>query len=152
VVDLKALTLAFVSKLQACPDLVAALGGDPQRIFGYIDNNPDNNSISSAAYEQEPGSVLVGWWQTTFDPEAMNAWVHLYQFYVRAPRRGMSALELLTLLTNGVPDPGDGLRWRICPVMDGVLPTNIVNIERLVDSEGIDYFAVTASTTEIGDN
>lgn len=155
-VDLQELTEAFVAKLRAIPELVAALGPDPltpdpNRIFGYIDDNPDNNSISNAAYEQEPGSILVGWQETLISEEEMPAWTHMYQFYIRAPRRGASALKLITLLVNGVPNPGDGLRWRYCPVMSGVLPTNITDCERLVDSEGIDYFAVTTATKETGD-
>jgi hypothetical protein len=157
VVDLETLTLAFVDALRAIPELVAALASDPlkppdpMRIYGYIDNNPDFNSISNAVYEQEPGSVLCGWQETNLTQDEIPAFSHVFQFFVRAPRRGTSALRLLTLLTNGVPNPGDGLRWRYCPVMSGVLPTEITNLARLVDSEGIDYFAVTTATKETGD-
>jgi len=150
-VDLEDLTNALVDALRRVPELVAALGGDPMRIMPYIDNNPDFNSLSAAAYEQEPGSVLVGWDDTQITEDEMPQWLHNHLFYVRAQRKGVSALRLVTLLVNGVPDPGDGQRWRFCPVMEGVYRTEIPSIERIQDSEGVDYFAVHAATKETGD-
>jgi hypothetical protein len=149
-VDLIALTNAQVDAFRRIPDLVAALGGNAEAIAGYIDRNPDYNSWSNAVYQQPPGSILVIWQETMFSEGEINAWMHRYQYFVRA-RRGDSALTLLELLVNGVPDPGDGMRWRYCPLMDGVLPTNITTISRLTDSEGIDYFAVETATNETGD-
>jgi hypothetical protein len=149
-IDLIALTQAQVDAFQRIPDLIAALGGDPAAIAAYIDINPDRNSTANAIYQQPPGSILVIWQETLFAESEIEAWMHRFQYFIRA-RRGESALTLITLLVNGIPDPGDGLRWRFCPVMDGVLPANITEIARLTDSEGIDYYAVTAAINETGD-
>jgi hypothetical protein len=77
--------------------------------------------------------------------------MHRFQFFVRA-QRGASALDLINLIVDGVPNPGDGLRWRYCPVMAGVLPAVISSINRPIDEEGIDYFSLTVDTTETGDS
>jgi hypothetical protein len=150
VIDLIALTDAMVTTFRNIPELVAALDSRPENISGYIDVNPDKNSVAKAIYQMQPGTVLVAWQETLFEAAEMEAWSHHFQYYVRA-RRGASALDLITKLVNGVPVPGDGLRWRFCPLMPGLLPTNILEIARVVDEEGIDYFAITSETQETGD-
>ena len=149
-VDLIQFTNATVDAFRRIPDLVTALGGDPNAISGYIDRNPDANSWSLAVYQMPPGSLLVIWQETLFSEGEMEAWMHRYQYFIRA-RRGDSALTLINLLVDGIPVPGDGQRWRYCPLMDGLLPTQITEIARLTDSEGIDYYAVTTATNETGD-
>lgn len=137
--------------LQSIPDLVAALDeASPDSIIPYIDENPKRNSVSNAIYRQRPGTVLVCWQETQFNQGDMEPWSHRIELYVRAAP-GSSALTLIDLIVNGVPDPGDGLRWRYCPIMAGVLPTNITGIARLIDEEGIDYFVIQTETPEPGD-
>lgn len=149
-VDLTLLTTAMVDTFRKIPELVAALNGAPEAIFGYYDLNPDRNSLTNAVYTQPPGSILVAWTETAFAEEEIGCWLHAYGYYVRAPRKG-SPIALITALVNGIPMPGDGLIWRFCPVMDGVLPTQIINISRIPDAEGIDYYVVTTETKETGD-
>ena len=149
-VDLIALTNAHVDAFRRIPELVAALGGDPNAIQPYIDVNPEKNSTAAAVYQMPPGSILVIWQETLFAEGDMEAWMHRVQTFIRA-RRGDSALTLINLLVNGVPEPGDGQRWRYCPLMDGVLPSQITEISRLEDSEGVNYYAVTTATNESGD-
>jgi hypothetical protein len=149
VIDLVQLTDATVTTLRSIPELVTALER-PENITGYVDLNPDRNSVSKAIYQMPPGSVLVVWQETLFAASSTEGWNHRFQIFVRA-RRGESSLNLLRLLVNGVPNPGDGLCWRFCPVMSGVLPTEIPEITRMADEEGIDYFAITAETQEVGD-
>jgi hypothetical protein len=48
-------------------------------------------------------------------------------------------------------DPGDGQCWRNCPIMTGVLPTNVLSINRVTDEEGIDYSVILTETAETGD-
>jgi hypothetical protein len=150
VIDLIQLTNALVTTFRNIPDLVTALDGKPENVSGYIDLNPDRNSVSKAIYQMLPGSVLVVWQETLFDSSSMEGWNHRFQYFVRAARGG-SSLDLMRRLVNGVPIPGDGLCWRFCPVMAGVLPTEIPNIARMMDGEGIDYFVITAETREVGD-
>ena len=144
------LTNAIVDTLAKVPELVAALGGDPANIVGYIDRNPDNNSTSLAIYKQKPGSVLVIWQESVITEGEMEAWLHQFVIFVRASR-GNSPLDLINLIINGVPVPGDGLRWRYCPVMPGVLPAHITPITRPMDSEGIDYHSIVCEIKETGD-
>ena len=150
VIDLIALTNATVDAFRRIPELVDALDGKPENVIGYVDVNPDKNSVGKAIYQMPPGSILVAWQETVFDPASMEPWVHRYQYYVRA-QRGGSALDIILKLVNGVPVPGDGQRWRYCPLMSGVNPTNVTNIVRMIDEEGIDYFVITAETLETGD-
>lgn len=140
----------MVAALRAIPEVVALLGGDEEAIDGYIDRNPDRNSISAAIYGMKPGSVLISWQETLLAQGDIEGWIHNVVIFVRAAR-GESSMELIDAIIDGVPVPGDGLRWRYCPVMDGVLPTNVIEIARPIDEEGIDYFSITTETKETGD-
>jgi hypothetical protein len=150
-VSLIALTDAMVAKLQSIPPLVSLLESGAASIQGYIDENPDRNSLSNAIYQMPSGSLLVVWNGTVLEaPTTMEAWVHVLQIFVRA-KRGGSALAVVDELVDGIPEPGDGLRWRYCPLLDGVLPTVVKDVSRVIDEEGIDYFVVTTFTQETGD-
>ena len=70
-------------------------------------------------------------------------------FRPRRPR--CFPLDLIDKIINGIPVPGDGLRWRYCPVMPGVLPANITDITRPSDTEGIDYHSIVMEIKETGD-
>jgi hypothetical protein len=144
------LTNALVNTLRAIPELVTELGGDPSVIVPYIDGNPAPNSLSQAIYQQALGSVLAAWQETILNEGEMEAWRHDYVIFLRAAK-GHSPLTLGDILINGVPNPGDGLRWRYCPVMDGVLPATVTNLARPSDSEGIDYHSILVQFTETGD-
>ena len=144
------LTNAIANTLATIPELVAALNGDPANIVAYLDRNPDNNSVSAAVYKQKPGSILVIWQESLLTQGDIEGWQHQFVIFIRAAR-GESALDLGDLIINGVPVPGDGLRWRYCPVMPGVLPTDIPTITRPSDTEGIDYHSIVCEIKETGD-
>lgn len=146
-VSLIDLTNAMVTTFQNIPELVAILDSG---VTGYVDENPTKNSMSKAIYQMPAGSILVVWNGTALPLEGMLGWVHMLQIYIRASRGG-SALTLINALVDGIPVPGDGLRWRYCPLMDGLLPTQVSDISRLIDEEGIDYYAITTMTQETGD-
>jgi hypothetical protein len=141
---------AMTDALQRVPELVAALNGDPANIIPYIDRNPLSLSIANATYTQKPGTVMVSWKETAFRHAEMTAWVHTNEIVVRA-QRDVSPLDIIQLIVNGVPVPGDGQRWRICPLMPGVNATDVLGIARTQDTELIDYFVITTETTETGD-
>jgi hypothetical protein len=151
-VDLTQLANALVDTFQRIPELVAALNNeDPDSVFAYLDSTPDRNSLTSAIYEQPAGTVMVAWDETgKNDSGDMSAWEHRYFFTCRAAT-DQSSLALINLLVDGVPVPGDGQRWRYCPVMDGVNAAEIIEITRIQDREGIDYHAIHARITETGD-
>lgn len=152
-VDLTQLALAFVDTFQRIPELVEALNNQDQAsVFAYIDSNPERNAVTLAIYEQDAGTVMVAWEATAMSQssQGMSRWEHHYVFSCRAAR-DQSALALINLLVNGTPVPGDGQRWRLCPVMDGVEPTEIIEITRIQDAEGIDYHGIHARIFETGD-
>ena len=152
-IDLTQLTQAFVATIQAIPEVPAYLANqDTANIVGYLDANPVPFSIKRAVYEMPAGSVLVAFEETNFNDraeEGMSMFQHRYFLYLRcAP--GTSGLAMVNAVVNGIPT-GKSQRWRFCPVMDGVLPTNLLGVSRAADSEGIDYFALLTETPEIGD-
>jgi len=148
-VDLIALTNAFADTLAAIPELPPLLV-DPAAVIAYIDRNPTMNALAAAIYQMKPGSVLVVWLESVLTQGEMEGWLHRYAFYVKA-LRNESPLDIIRAIVNGIPVPGDGQRWRYCPVLDGMLPTNIVEISRPTDEEGVDYYQILSETKETGD-
>jgi hypothetical protein len=152
VVSFTGITSAMVDTFQRIPELVAMLDQGTASIIGYIDENPVKNSMSKAIYQMPAGSLLVVWNGTTLESgaDSMLGWAHMLQVFVRA-KRGGSALAVMNALVDGIPVPGDGQRWRYCPILDNCLPTEVRDLSRLIDEEGIDYYVVTTITQETGD-
>jgi|AmaraimetP72IA01_FD_contig_51_5081239_length_2640_multi_10_in_0_out_0_4 hypothetical protein len=147
-IDLAQLVQAIASTLEAIPELMAQLA-PTNPVDAYIDLTPTRQSVAKAIYQAQRGSLLVVWFETRFLEEEMTRFNHVVEIYGRA-LQGKSAMDLATAIMNGIPQPGN-LFWRFCPVMDGVLPTNVTLIERVTDSEGVDYLKITTETLETGD-
>lgn len=148
-IDLTAMVNAMATTLENIPELIAELASvDP--IVPYIDLNPSRNSVTKARYQMQPGQVMVAWLETLLQQAEMSAWSHRIEIYIRA-LRDHSDLSLINKIVDGIPVPGDGMIWRLCPIMDGLLPTNIVSITRTTDEEGIDYALILTETAETGD-
>jgi len=149
-INLTALTDAFTDTLQRIPQLVGDLANaDPASIIGYAPTGAIENQASETIYGQLPGTVLVMWKETRYEG-GINPWTHTFCFYVRS-MRGQPGYTLIDDIMNGVPNPGDGQRWRRCAVMPGVDPTDVTEITSPIDEEGIDYFTIMTETKEIGD-
>jgi len=152
-IDITELTNDHVTTFQSIPEVVAELTGqDPSKIIGWIDHNADMNQFRRGQFEMEDGSVLVAYIETLNGetPNQTGKWIHKFSYFVRA-REGASAYTLINALVDGVPDPGDGQRWRTCGLMGGILPVSITQIERLEDDAEIDYYAIHAELSESGD-
>jgi hypothetical protein len=148
-ISLTDLVNAMAATLGDIPPLLAALSPvDP--IQPYIDMNPTSNSVDKAIYQMQPGQLLVVWIETRIDRAEMSKWVHTVEICVRAGR-DQSDLDIIGLIMAGVPVPGDGLMWRLCPIMPGVLPTEVAAIGRRTDTEGVDYGVIATETAETGD-
>jgi TusA-related sulfurtransferase len=148
-IKLADLVNAMAQTLANIPEVVQELSTvDP--VLPYIDMNPLANSVEKALYQMQPGQVLVLWIETVLVVEAMTKWVHRVEICVRS-MRDHSDLDLISLIMNGVPIPGDGMIWRMCPVMPGVLPTEVMGIARRTDTEGVDYAVIQTETAETGD-
>jgi hypothetical protein len=145
------LTNAMVAMLQAIPQLVADLANQsPDSIIGYIDVQPTRNTVAAAIYSQPPGTVIVVWDETMLTEGEMSMWLHRVKFYLRA-QRDQSVYTLIEDIMNGAPVPGDGQRWRYCPVMAGLDPTQVMRIARETDPEQIDIIVIETETKETGD-
>lgn len=150
-VSFEALTNAMVNTLRLIPQLVADLDGQsPDSIIPYIDVQPKRNAVRAAIYGQKPGTVLAVWQESIIEEGDMEGYLHRIELYLRA-QRDQSVYTLVTDIVNGVPDPGDGLRWIRCPVMEGVLPTTLPRIARETDAEQIDLIVIYTETKETGD-
>lgn len=131
------------------PELAPILA--PQNpIVPYIDSNPLMNSVARAIYQMEPGQVLIIWTGTVLETATMSKWIHAMELCYRC-LPDESDLDLGDAIVNGVPNPGDGMYWRNCPLMDGLLPTEVKAIERRTDTEGVDYQVILTETAETGD-
>jgi hypothetical protein len=140
---------AMAQTLMKIPELIADLA-ETDPVKAYIDFNPTSNSVEKAIYQMQPGQLLVVWIETALVVETMSKWSHRVEICLRA-MRDHSDLDLGDLIMNGVPVPGDGLIWRMCPIMPGVLPTDVLGISRRTDSEGVDYAVIQTETAETGD-
>ena len=152
-VDLVAFTNAMVSTLRAIPELVAALDpADPASIYGYVDQQPTFNSVAAAKYGQKPGSVMAVWNEAPLVTSQGGIIIrqHAASLYLRAQRL-QSPYTLAHLITNGVPNPGDGQLWHYCPIMAGVERTILETVKRETDPEQVDLFVIETLTPEIGD-
>jgi hypothetical protein len=148
-IKLSDLVTAMAQTLANIPELVANLAAtDP--VKAYIDFNPTSNSVEKAIYQMQPGQLLVFWVETALITEAMSKWSHRVEICLRS-MRDHSDYDLIDLIMSGVPVPGDGLIWRLCPIMPGVLPTDVLGITRRTDAEGVDYAVIQTETAETGD-
>jgi hypothetical protein len=148
-VNLTDMVNALTSTLLAIPDLVAALA-PTNPIQAYIDMNPTANSVDKAIYQMQPGQLLVLWVETRLERGDMSKWSHTMEICLRAARDS-SDMDLIDLILGGVPVPGDGMVWRNCPIMAGLLPTEVIAIARRTDTEGVDYGVIATETAETGD-
>jgi len=148
-VHLADLVNAMAQTLAKIPELVGVLAPvDPVR--AYVDYNPTSNSVEKAIYQMQPGQLLVIWTETLLQREEMSKWSHRAEICIRA-LRDQSDLDLIDKILAGVPVPGTGEIWRLCPIMPGLLPTEVLAIARRTDTEGVDYTVVLTETAETGD-
>jgi len=148
-IKLAELTDALVDTLQRIAPLVAVLAPE-EPIKGYTDVFPTVSAVEKALDQIQPGQVVVMWVETTVETDTMSRWAHRVELCVK-PLRDQRLFDVIDLIVQGVPVPGDGMCWRMCPVMAGVLPTNVINIVRRTDAEGVDYGVILTETLETGD-
>ena len=134
------------------PELVADLDdASPASIIPYLDGNPKQNSVSKSTYRQTPGTVLVVAMGSTYEEGDIEGYTHRVELHLSA-LPGKSGMTLVNAIMNGVPVPGDGQRWRYCPILPGLLPTSVPVIERVTDEQGIDHWVLYTLTKETGDS
>lgn len=152
----------WVTALQACPDLVAAIGGDASDIRAFMEGLATDNNLRLAIVQMPPGSILVTWNGTSPRRLAGGAthFAHHFSLYLRAPEQNSTATyaDLFWLLVSAIPTGGQSwqslLHYQIdpdCYPMDLDLPAahrNTVVIS--ADGATLDYFEVQATLVEQG--
>jgi hypothetical protein len=155
-VNLAQVVDAIVAKLRDIPELVTEMGGNPDRIYAYHDHYPKRTSLPQAIYQMPAPSVMVAWQGTAPGNFGENeAWKHQFSLFLRAgetPTAGepTAYYRLFALIVNGVPT-STGTRLLYSTIHKDCYPMDTPSISRETDAEGLDYFEVSVTLTEIGD-
>jgi len=154
-IDTSAIVNTLVALLRDIPELVTEMGGDPARIYPYHDSYPKNISLVHAIHNMPAPSIMAVWQGT--QPGAfggVDVWKHQVTLFLRAKEEatvGTAYYRLFRLITKGVPT-GTGVVMLNATVHPSCYPMDIPMIQRQSDAEGLDYFEVPLSFTEMGDD
>ncbi len=154
-IDTKALVDDLVLALQDVKDLVDQMDGDAERIFAYHDEYPNRISLVHAIHTMPAPSIMAVWQGS--EPGSfggVDVWRHKVTLYLRArPAADKAASDyyaLFRLIVKGEPTKV-GQPMLNVTVHSSCYPMDLPSIQRQVDGEGLDYFEVPLSFTEIGD-
>jgi len=147
----------LVAFLRDIPELVAEMGGDEQRIYAYHDQYPNRVSLTSAITDMPAPAIMVAWQGT--QPGSfggMDVWRHQVALYLRAAETfdgdpPTAYYRLFRLITKGVP-ASLGVPLLNATVHPSCHPMDLPLIQRQTDPEGVDYFEIPLSFTEVGDD
>lgn len=146
----------LVSLLREIPELVAEMEGDPERIYAYHDQFPKRSSLAQAIDDMPAPAIMVAWHGTA--PGGFgggDVWLHRLALYLRARETlegdpPTSYYRLFRLITRGVPLSAC-VPMLYATVHPDCYPMDVPSIERQTDAEGLDYFEVSVSFREMGD-
>lgn len=148
---------SVVALLRDIPELVEEMAGDPERIFVYHDQYPKKVSLTLAIYQAPSPSIMVAW-QGTLPGSfgGSETWKHQLSLYLRTRETfdgdpPTAYYRLFRLITKGVPT-SVGQPMLNATVHPSCHPMDVPSISRATDQEGLDYFEVSVSFTEIGDD
>ena len=157
-IDTSVLVDNLVAVLRDVPELVDEMGGDPERIFAYHDQYPKRVSLAHAIHSMPAPSVMAAWQGTAPGSfGGFDVWKHSVTLYLRA-REAFDGdpptpyYRLFRLITKGVPASGDGQPLLNLQIHQSCHPMDLPLIQRQTDAEGLDYFEVPITFTEIGDD
>jgi hypothetical protein len=148
----------LVTLLQDIPDLIELVGDDEDRIYAYHDRYPQNVSIDAAKAQMPSPGIMVSWAGT--NPGSFSAaevWKHNISITIRMAKEAVTDppeayYAIFRQLTKGQPESLDGVTMSNATVHASCNPMDTPSIMRQVDAAGIDYFEVSTSFTEIGDD
>lgn len=148
----------LVALLRDISDLVAEMGDDSDNIYAYHDRYPDRVSLEQAKHQLASPGIMIAWQGTREGRNGdYSAWVHDLSITLRAKVETGSGTpdgyyKLYRQIVKGVPASGDGQPMIYTTVHSSCTPMDsIPSIQRLPDAEGLDYFEIVMSFTEIGD-
>ena len=156
-VDPSVLVDNLVGMLRDIQDLVLEMDGDPERIYAYHDQYPKQASLAHAIHQMPAPSIMAVWQGTgpgSFG--GMDVWKHQVTLYLRARETfdgdpPTAYYRLFRLITKGVPSSA-GVVMLNTTVHPSCYPMDLPMIQRQTDAEGLDYFEVPITFTEIGDD
>jgi len=153
-IDTSALVNNLVAMLQDIADLVTEMDGDETRIYAYHDSYPKNVSLVHAIHAMPAPSIMAVWQGT--QPGSfggVDVWKHQVTLFLRAKAEGTvgtAYYTLFRLITKGTPTAA-GVAMLNATVHTSCYPMDLPHVQRQTDAEGLDYFEVPLSFTEIGD-
>jgi hypothetical protein len=155
-IDPSALVDNLVELLRSIPELVLEMDGDPDRIYVYHDQYPKRSSLAHAIHQMPAPSIMAVWQGTAPGSFAgMDVWKHQVTLFLRARETSdgdppTAYYRLFRLITKGEPMSGE-VPMMSASVHPSCYPMDLPMIQRQTDAEGLDYFEVPLSFTEIGD-
>ena len=156
-IDASEIVNNLVAMLRDIPDLLSEVGGDPERIYAYHDSYPKKISLVRAIHSM-PAPCVMAVWQGTQPGSfgGMDVWKHQVTLFLRAKETfegdpPSAYYRLFRLITKGVPTAA-GIVLENATVHPSCYPMDLPSIQRQIDAEGLDYFEVPLSFTEIGDD
>ena len=147
----------LVAMLRDIPELVAEMSVDEQRIFAYHDQYPKRASLAAAIHDMPAPGIMTAWQGTTPGGfGGVDVWNHQVTLYLRARETfdddpPTAYYRLFRLITKGIP-AAVGVPMINATVHPSCYPMDVPAIQRATDAEGLDYFEVSMSFTEIGDD
>ena len=155
-VDPSVLVDSLVGMLRDIQDLVLEMDGDPERVYAYHDQYPKQSSLTHAIHQMPAPSIMAVWQGTgpgSFG--GMDVWKHQVTLYLRARETfegdpPTAYYRLFRLITKGIPTAA-GIEMLNATVHPSCYPMDVPLIQRQTDAEGLDYFDVSITFTEAGD-
>jgi hypothetical protein len=146
----------LVELLRSIPELVLEMDGAPERIYAYHDQYPKRSSLAHAIHQMPAPSIMAVWQGTAPGSfSGMDVWKHQVTLFLRARETfegdpPAAYYRLFRLITKGEPMAGE-VPMMNTSVHPSCYPMDLPMIQRQTDAEGLDYFEVPLSFTEIGD-
>lgn len=156
-IDPSILIDSLVTLLRDIPDLVTEVGGDPERIYAYHDQYPKKSSLALAIHQMPAPAVMAAWQGTSpGNFGGSDVWKHQVSIFLRAQETfdgdaPTAYYRLFRLITKGIPASA-GVPMLNATVHPSCYPMDVPSIQRATDAEGLDYFEVSMSFTEMGDD
>jgi len=146
----------LVALLRDIPELVTEMGGDEQRIFAYHDQYPKRASLAAAIHDMPAPGIMAAWQGTTpgsFGGGDVGKLQGTRYLRARETFDGdppTAYYRLFRLITKGVLS-SLGVPMLNATVHPSCYPMDLPLIQRQTDAEGLDYFEVPMTFTEMGD-
>lgn len=146
----------LVALLRTVPELRAEMNGDTDAIYAYHDAYPKRESLVRAIHEMPLPGIMVAWQGTQPGSfSAMDVWKHQITLYLRSRETlegntPTSYYRLFRMIVKGIP-AGTTTAMLDTVVHLSCYPMDLPAIQRQTDAEGLDYFEVPITFTEMGD-